>query len=125
MNNALKNIFLEEMEKMEGILLATTNLSQSFDPAFERRFLFKFKFSKPSSDTQTQLWMRYFDDLNQDHAASLAKKYNFSPAQISNIQRRMEIERLIYPDFEYSTTLDRIAVTENLEDATDKKVMGF
>lgn len=125
MNNALKNIFLEEMEKMEGILLATTNLSQSFDPAFERRFLFKFKFSKPTSDTQTQLWMRYFDDLNQDHAASLAKKYNFSPAQISNIQRRMEIERLLYPDFEYLSTLERIASTENLDDANDKKVMGF
>ncbi len=125
MNNALKNIFLEEMEKMEGILLATTNLSQSFDPAFERRFLFKFKFSKPSADAQIQLWMRYFDDINQDHAALLAKKFNFSPAQISNIQRRMEIERLLYPEFEYFSALERIASTENLDDPTDKKVMGF
>lgn len=125
MNNALKNIFLEEMEKMDGILLATTNLSQSLDPAFERRFLFKFKFSKPTADTQIQLWMRYFEEINLEQAALLAKKFNFSPAQISNIQRRMEIERILYSDFDFMNTLQRIAATENLEDPNDKKVMGF
>jgi hypothetical protein len=34
MNNALKNIFLEEMENMEGIILATTNLTGNLDAAF-------------------------------------------------------------------------------------------
>lgn len=42
--NAIQNIILEEMEKLEGILIATTNLATNLDAAFERRFLFKVRF---------------------------------------------------------------------------------
>jgi hypothetical protein len=125
MNNALKNIFLEEMEKMDGILLATTNLSQSLDPAFERRFLFKFKFLKPNNSTQCRLWMKYFDEINEEQANQLSKHFDLSPAQISNVQRRLEIERILYPNIELLATIERLANTEKLEDPNDKKVMGF
>ena len=125
MNNALKNIFLEEMEKMNGILLATTNLSQSLDPAFERRFLFKFKFSKPHPKTQSKLWLNYFNDLTEDQAIQLSKRFDLSPAQISNVQRRLEIERILFPSVELFATIEKLAGTEKLEDSMDKKVMGF
>jgi SpoVK/Ycf46/Vps4 family AAA+-type ATPase len=125
MNNALKNIFLEEMEKMDGILLATTNLSQSLDPAFERRFLFKLKFLKPNNSTQCRLWMKYFDEINEEQANQLSKHFDLSPAQISNVQRRLEIERILYPNIELIATIERLANTEKLEDPNDKKVMGF
>src|SRR5690554_2339245 len=45
--NAIQNIILEELENFRGILVATTNLQDNLDPAFERRFLFKVRFSKP------------------------------------------------------------------------------
>ena len=35
------NIILQEIENLEGILIATTNLTSNLDSAFERRFLFK------------------------------------------------------------------------------------
>lgn len=41
--NTIQNILLEEMEKLDGILVATTNLASNLDSAFERRFLFKIK----------------------------------------------------------------------------------
>lgn len=44
LNNALQNIILQEMEDLEGILIATTNMTKSFDAAFERRFLYKVLF---------------------------------------------------------------------------------
>lgn len=42
--NTIQNIILEEMERLEGIMIATTNLANNLDAAFERRFLFKIKF---------------------------------------------------------------------------------
>ena len=46
--NSIQNIILEEMENLEGILIATTNLTDNLGPAFERRFLFKIQFENPS-----------------------------------------------------------------------------
>ena len=45
MENSIQNIILQEMEKLDGILIATTNLTQNLDKAFERRFLYKIKFN--------------------------------------------------------------------------------
>jgi len=42
--NSIQNIILQEMEDLEGILIATTNLSENLDKAFERRFLYKINF---------------------------------------------------------------------------------
>lgn len=45
MNTALKmkleemNRHLNEIEQLDGILIATTNLAENMDKAFERRFL--------------------------------------------------------------------------------------
>ena len=41
MENSLQNIILQEMEQLDGIMIATTNLQQNMDKAFERRFLYK------------------------------------------------------------------------------------
>ena len=40
MENAMQNIILEELERLDGILIATTNLTCNMDPAFERRFIY-------------------------------------------------------------------------------------
>jgi SpoVK/Ycf46/Vps4 family AAA+-type ATPase len=39
--NAIQNIILQELENLKGILIATTNLTDNLDKAFERRFLYK------------------------------------------------------------------------------------
>ena len=47
MNTALKmkleemNRRLNEIEQLDGILIATTNLAENMDKAFERRFLYR------------------------------------------------------------------------------------
>ena len=45
MDNAMQNIILQELEDLEGILIATTNLTSNLDPAFERRFLSRWSFT--------------------------------------------------------------------------------
>ena len=41
MENSIQNIILQEIENLDGIMIATTNLQQNMDTAFERRFLYK------------------------------------------------------------------------------------
>ena len=50
MENSIQNIILQEMESLDGIMIATTNLVQNMDAAFERRFLYKVKFEKPETE---------------------------------------------------------------------------
>jgi hypothetical protein len=83
--NAIQNILLDEMEKIDGILLATTNLTGNFDTAFERRFLYKIEFSKPDSGVRSSIWNTLIPELDNTACAALARKYDFSGGQIDNI----------------------------------------
>ena len=52
----MQNIFLEQIEKFEGILIATTNLLGNIDKAFSRRFNYKIEFKKPGKKQRLRLW---------------------------------------------------------------------
>jgi len=56
MHNQMQNIFLEQIEQFEGILIATTNLLGNIDKAFSRRFNHKIEFKKPGKKQRLRLW---------------------------------------------------------------------
>lgn len=56
MHNQMQNIFLEQIERFDGILIATTNLLESIDKAFSRRFNYKIEFTKPNEAQRVKLW---------------------------------------------------------------------
>ena len=56
MHNQMQNIFLEQIERFDGILIATTNLLESIDKAFSRRFNYKIEFTKPTQEQRKKLW---------------------------------------------------------------------
>ncbi|MCL4431017.1 MAG: ATP-binding protein [Epsilonproteobacteria bacterium] len=56
MHNQMQNIFLEQIEKFQGILIATTNLLENIDQAFSRRFNYKIEFKKPDKGQRLKLW---------------------------------------------------------------------
>ncbi len=56
MHNQMQNIFLEQIERFDGILIATTNLLESIDKAFSRRFNYKIEFTKPTNEQRMKLW---------------------------------------------------------------------
>ena len=58
MHNQMQNIFLEQIEHFEGVLIATTNLLENLDTAFSRRFNYKIDFKKPDRDQRKQLWKK-------------------------------------------------------------------
>ena len=96
--NAIQNILLEELENFEGILIATTNLANNLDSAFERRFLFKIQFKKPNATIRAKIWKSKFPFLKVKDCNLLADKFNFSGGQIDNILRKVEMYEVIHGD---------------------------
>lgn len=83
--NAIQNIILETMENFDGILIATTNMLENMDSAFERRFLFKINFTNPDVATKAQIWKNKLPELSAENSKRLAEKFNLNGAQIDNI----------------------------------------
>ena len=95
MDNSMQNIILQEIEDLDGILIATTNLTSNLDRAFERRFLYKVEFHKPDTDVKTRIWQSMLTDISQDEARQLAAHFDFSGGQIENIARKRTVEYII------------------------------
>lgn len=94
MENAIQNIILQEMETLDGILICTTNLTSCLDKAFDRRFLFKMEFEKPTNEARKQIWKSLLEGLNEEQAAELADRFDFSGGQIQNISRKQVINAI-------------------------------
>ncbi len=95
MENSLQNIILQEMEDLKGILIATTNLTENLDKAFERRFLYKVKFNTPSITVKCQIWKALMPELSDTDARYLAEKFDFSGGQIENVVRKRTIQSIL------------------------------
>lgn len=101
MDNAIQNIILQEMETFEGILIATTNLTDNLDSAFDRRFLFKVEFSNPGIEARTEIWHSMLPEMNMEDCSVFAKEFNLSGGQIENVARKCKIEYVatgVHPD---------------------------
>lgn len=112
--NALQNILLEEMEKMDGILIATTNLSENLDSAFDRRFLFKIKYGQPDKEAKTAIWKSKLEWLTDDECRKLAANYDLSGGEIDNIVRKSEMEALLHGNRPDLTMLESWCRNEKL-----------
>ena len=125
MENSIQNIILQEMESLDGIMIATTNLQQNLDKAFERRFLYKIKFEKPTIEARVQIWHAMIPDLSDMDTKTLAAKYDFSGGQIENIARHYAIDSILHDANE-----DRLAMlinhcdNERLDNNATKRI-GF
>ena len=95
MENSIQNIILQEMEQLDGIMIATTNLQQNLDKAFERRFLYKIKFDKPTEEARASIWHSMIPELSEQDVHTLSSKYDFSGGQIENIARHYAIDTIL------------------------------
>lgn len=95
MENSLQNIILQEMESLDGIMIATTNLTCNLDRAFERRFLYKIRFDKPTVEARTAIWRTMLPTLAEADAADLAGQFDLSGGEIENIARKHSVECIL------------------------------
>ena len=124
MNNSMQNIILQEMEDLDGILIATTNLTSNLDKAFERRFLYKVEFHKPDTDVKTKIWRSMLKDISADDARQLASHFDFSGGQIENIARKRTVDYILSGKF---ASLDEIEgyCRAELLGGKERKNIGF
>ena len=125
MENSIQNIILQEMETLDGIMIATTNLQQNMDKAFERRFLYKIKFEKPTEEARASIWHSMIPELSDLDVHTLASKYDFSGGQIENIARHYAIDTILHGQSEdVLSMLIRHCDNERL-DGKDIRKIGF
>ena len=125
MENALQNILLEQMEKLHGIMICTTNLTSTLDKAFERRFLIKLQLPKPTNEARKQIWATMLPKLSDEQAATLANRFDFSGGQIQNVTRKQIINSIFTGSDEMD--FDRILADCSAEsmDRSNGKQIGF
>ena len=125
MENSMQNIILQEIENLEGILIATTNLTKNMDKAFERRFLYKIEFEKPSLETIQAIWQSMLPALSVTDASLLAAKYDFSGGQIENIVRKNSVEEILTGCSVEINRLIEFCDEERLEHSENRRRVGF
>ncbi len=125
MENSIQNIILQEMEDLDGILIATTNLTTNLDKAFERRFLYKIRFEKPSLEARVSIWRSMLPELSEGEAIQLATDFDFSGGQIENVARKREVQAIIGLKEPGFADIREFCMEECLGSETDRKRIGF
>ncbi|MCQ2208178.1 MAG: ATP-binding protein [Paludibacteraceae bacterium] len=125
MNNAMQSILLQELEDLDGILIATTNLTDTLDKAFERRFLYKIEFKQPNAEVKSKIWQSKIAGLADETANKLAKTYDLSGGQIENIARKSTIDYVLYGKDSDIDQLEEYCRSEELSGKNKHSVVGF
>ena len=126
MENAIQNIILQEMETLDGIMIATTNLQENLDNAFERRFLYKIKFEKPDAAVRAKIWQQMIPELSENDATTLAAAHDLSGGQIENVARKHSINVVLHG--EQKNLLENLlkeCATERLSKQQQRTRVGF
>lgn len=128
MENSIQNIILQEMETLNGIMIATTNLTENLDAAFERRFLYKIEFERPDVGVRENIWHTLLPELDDNECKVLAEGFDFSGGQIENVARKYSIDGIL-DDLEQNdrlTELTTLCSEERINDsAADRRRVGF
>lgn len=128
MNNTLQNILLQEMENFKGIMIATTNLINNIDTAFDRRFLYKVPFNKPDSVNRAKMWSNRNKWLKKISSKLLAEKYEFTGGQIENVTKKYLIDAALLGEKNDPKILEKYCEEEEFRlnsKKTNKIFKGF
>ena len=125
MENSIQNIILQEMESLEGIMIATTNLTSNLDKAFERRFLYKIQFNRPTIEARIQIWKAMLPRLTDNEAHILASQFDLSGGEIENITRKYTVKAILSGQDAISlSTIIELCHNERISNSSRTKV-GF
>lgn len=122
--NAIQNIILDEMESLEGILVATTNLTDNFDSAFDRRFLYKIRFDYPTDEARLAIWGSRISTMPEASLKRLSK-FELSGGQIDNIVRKATMDEILTGELPCFEKLEELCSEEKLSNNQTTSRIGF
>ena len=119
--NQAQTELLEQLEKFDGILIATTNLLGNIDAAFHRRFLFKTEIHAPDVTSRTNFLKNstIYHLLNTEQIA-LLNSISFTIADLKNIEQKIGLIQRIR--LLSSKDLDALFISEGLIRSTSKAI---
>ncbi len=129
MHNQMQNIFLEQIENFQGMLIATTNLLENIDKAFSRRFNYKIEFKRPNKEQRLRLWQLMLPeeaDYEEDFDIAKLAQYNLTGGQINLIVKNTAYKVAVRenPIFTMQDFIEEIQKEKNADFDTEKS-MGF
>jgi hypothetical protein len=129
MNNAITDIILNELETLDGILIATTNLVGNMmdgkDNAMERRFLFKVEFNAPDEGVREKIWKSKLPHLGDGEARILASKFKLSGGSIDNVARKSVVDYVLSGSHADLATLLKYCGEESITCKNETRRIGF
>ena len=119
--NQAQTELLEQLEKFDGILIATTNLLGNIDAAFHRRFLFKTEILAPDVTSRTNFLKNstIYHLLNTEQIA-LLNSISFTIADLKNMEQKIGLIQRIR--LLSSKDLDALFISEGLIKNTSKAI---
>lgn len=119
--NQAQTELLEQLEKFDGILIATTNLLGNIDTAFHRRFLFKTEIHAPDEMSRSNYLKSsvIYPLLNSSQIAML-NSISFTIADLKNMEQKIGLIQRIR--LLSSKDLDALFISEGLIKNTSKAI---
>jgi Cdc6-like AAA superfamily ATPase len=123
--NALQNILLQELEDFEGIFMATTNLADQLDKAFDRRLLYKIDFQKPEKNISRKILSHAFSYLTEEIIEKLCECYTLTGGQISNIRKKLLVKSILTKDLNLEEYVQVLCKDEIILNQNNRTPIGF
>ncbi len=129
MHNQMQNIFLEQIERFDGILIATSNLLDNIDKAFSRRFNYKIEFKKPGRKQRLRLWQLMLPE-NADYEESFdidkLTSYELTGGQIDLIIKNTAYRVAVRDESLFGMADFQEEIARELKSSFDSEInMGF
>ncbi|HED0581635.1 TPA: ATP-binding protein [Campylobacter jejuni] len=129
MHNQMQNIFLEQIERFSGVIIATTNFLESLDSAFSRRFDYKIEFKKPDFKDRLKIWEKFLPKkalFEKDFDINILSKYELSGAQILMVVKNTALKVAVSKDGVFKMQDFIESIQKELNSSFDKsKIVGF
>ncbi|EAJ3710032.1 ATP-binding protein [Campylobacter coli] len=129
MHNQMQNIFLEQIERFNGVIIATTNFLESLDSAFSRRFDYKIEFKKPDFKDRLKMWEKFLPrkaSFEKAFDVNLLANYELSGAQILMVVKNTALKVAVTKDGVFKMQDFIESIQKELNSSFDKsKIVGF
>ncbi|EAJ4838624.1 ATP-binding protein, partial [Campylobacter jejuni] len=128
MHNQMQNIFLEQIERFSGVIIATTNFLESLDSAFSRRFDYKIEFKKPDFKDRLKIWEKFLPKkalFEKDFDINILSNYELSGAQILMVVKNTALKVAVSQDGVFKMQDFIESIQKELNSSFDKsKIVG-
>jgi ATP-dependent 26S proteasome regulatory subunit len=123
--NTLQNILLQELEEFEGIFMATTNLADQLDSAFDRRLLYKIDFKKPAEPVRKKILSNVFKNISTKTIDALTNQFSLTGGQIANIKKKLLVKSVLDVNLDQESYLMTLCNEEFILSKSGRSKIGF